>query len=794
MIVMKLSMKWLKDYVNINVTPQEYANAMTMSGSKVEGYEVEGSSIENVVVGKILSISKHPDADKLLVCSVDVARAEPLQVVTAATNINPGDLVPVALDGAVLANGTTIKSGKLRGVESQGMLCSISELGLTLNDFPEAASDGIFILEQDCQPGQSIQEAIGLNDTVVEFEITSNRPDCFSVIGLARETAATFNLPLTLHEPKIKGGISSADTRLEVDIKDKDLCSRYIAKVVKNARIAPSPRWMRERLRASGIRPINNIVDITNYVMLEYGQPLHAFDYRFIEGSKINVRRAVKGETITTLDGEVRELDQTMLVIADERKPIAVAGIMGGEYSGVMDDTKTIVFESACFFGPSVRVTAKKLGMRTDSSSRFEKGLSAQNCLPAIIRACELVEMLDAGDVCDEIIDCDYSDKSARYIDFDANWINSFLGTDIAPQDMKDYLSRLGFEVERYKIKVPHFRTDIENKYDISEEIARLYGYDNIPITQLRGVAEGKRTHEQKFESLVASVLLAQGLSEIMTYSFISPKQYDKILMPKDSPLRDSVVISNPLGEDMSIMRTTALPSMLEILSRNYNNRNSYAWLFELATEYINKGLNELPDENKKVVIGMYGNNADFYTLKGIVEQLLDSACIADYDMQADDKQYAYHPERCAVVTAKGTQIGVLGELHPTVCENFEIDQRVYAAELDFNAMLCAAKAEKKYKTLPKFPSVTRDLALICDISLAVGEIRKVIKAAAGDILENIELFDIYTGQQIPQGKKSVAYSLTLRSDKATLTDKEVDKVINNIILALSQINVEIRA
>lgn len=790
---MKLSKKWLNDFVKIDIPSKDYANAMTMSGSKVEGFEIEGSDIKNVVVGKILSVSKHPNADKLSVCMIDVAREKPLQVVTGATNIKEGDLVPVALDGAFLPDGKTIKTGELRGVLSEGMLCSISELNLTKHDFPDAVEDGIFILDKSCKVGQDITEAIGLNDTVFEFEITSNRPDCLSVIGLARETAATYNLPFTVPTPKVKGSNGDISDYLRVTIQDKDLCSRYIAMMVKNVRIAPSPKWMRERLRASGVRPINNIVDITNYVMLEYGQPMHAFDYRFIEGGHIIVRRAVKGEAITTLDGVEHPLKESMLTIADEKKPIALAGVMGGEYSGIMDDTQTIVFESANFNPASVRTTAKELGMRTDSSSRFEKGLSPQMCLPAILRACELVEMLGAGEVVGGIIDCDYSVTKPVIIDFDPKWINEFLGTEIPEHDMRDYLTRLGFELDGNKIMVPHFRSDIETKFDIAEEIARLYGYDNIPTTALRGTAQAHKTREQKFKDLVISTLLAQGLDEIKTYSFISPKLYDKIRMPKDSPQRRSVTISNPLGEDTSIMRTTALPSMLQVLSTNYNNRNESAWLFEIATEYIPKGENELPEEKQSIIIGLYGDNADFFTIKGIVEELLDKVNISGYEFTSSSDYYAFHPGRCAEIIAKCKTIGVVGEIHPIVAENNDILEKVYAACLDINLMLESVGEAKQYTPLPKFPAVMRDLALVCDEDMPVGLVQKMIKESAGEYLESIELFDIYKGKQIAENKKSVAFNLTLRSNKSTLTDEESDKIVGKIISELAKINVHLR-
>lgn len=583
---MNLSMKWLSDYVDVNVTPREYSEALTMSGSKVEGYEIEGEEITNVVVGKILSIEKHPDADKLVVCQVNVGETD-VQIVTGATNVFEGALVPVALSGATLPNGVKIKKGKLRGVESCGMMCSVAELNVTVNDFPGAIEDGILIITEDCKPGDDIHEALGLNDISVEFEITSNRPDCLSVIGLARETAVTFGKPLTLHTPEIKNETGDIKDLLSVEVKNTELCKRYIARAVKNVKIAPSPRWMRERLRASGVRPINNLVDITNYVMLEYGQPMHAFDLKYVKGSKIVVRNANEGESIVTLEGVEHALSPEMLVIADENAPSAVAGVMGGEYSGINDDTNTVIFESACFDGASVRKTAKKLGLRTESSARFEKGLDPNNCMPAVQRACELVEMLGAGEVVGSYIDIDNSDKAPVQIKYDYEWTNRFIGIDLEKERHIEILESLGFTFDGDICTAPTFRSDIEHKADLAEEVARIYGYNNIPTVPMAGMAKAGLTDRQKFERKLSETLLSCGCSETCTYSFISPKFYDKINLPEDSELRNSLKIINPLGEDTSIMRTTAIPSMLNVLSLNYNNRNSAAYMYELATEYI---------------------------------------------------------------------------------------------------------------------------------------------------------------------------------------------------------------
>lgn len=791
---MNLSTKWLKDFVDIDVKPRDFAEALTMSGSKVEGFEIEGQELSNIVVGKVLEIEKHPDADKLHICQVDVGKDEPVQIVTGAQNVKQGDIVPVAMDNSVVAGGKKIKKGKLRGVVSNGMLCSLGELGLTKNDFPYAIEDGIFIIQEDCQIGQDIKEALGLNDTVFEFEITSNRPDCLSVIGLARETAVTYNKPLKLHTPQVKAGHGNANDHLSVDIIDDDLCYRYCAAIVENIKIEPSPRWLRERLRASGVRPINNIVDITNYVMLEYGHPMHAFDLRYIDDAKINVRRAKDGEKITTLDGVERNLKSDMLVIADANKPVAVAGVMGGEYSSIMDDTTTIVFESACFSGPSVRITAKELGMRTDSSARFEKGLDPANCMPALMRACELTEMLNAGEVLNGFIDCDKSDKTPRTVKFEPDWINKFLGIECPREKMVKILTDLGFKLDGDDIIVPSFRTDIEHKADIAEEIARIYGYNVIPITQLRGSIQAQLTDKQHFESLVNETMLSLGCSEIYTFSFISPKYYDKILMPSDSPLRKSVKISNPLGEDTSIMRTTSLPSMCETLSRNYNNRNANASLYEITTEYFPTKENELPIEKQSVVIGMYGQDIDFYSIKGIVEQLLEKADVYDYDIKAVSDNPSFHPGRCAELSINGQYLGIIGELHPQVLENYEIGMRAYAAIIDFDTMYNNRKPEKQYKPLPRFPAVTRDIAFLCDDSIPVLTLQRAISSAAGDRLESISLFDVYKGKQIPEGKKSVAYNMVLRSKDSTLTDTDADAIMKRIIKALTALGAELRS
>lgn len=601
---MNLSKRWLHDYVNLDVSDQQFADDMTLSGSKVESFETEGADIKNVIVGKVVSLVKHPDSDHLWICQIDVGAKDNIQIVTGAQNLNVNDVVPVAMDDSFVSGGHHIKKGKLRGVESNGMLCSLGELGLTIHDFPYAIEDGIFVLGDDCDKtlGKDIHEAIGLDDVITEFEITSNRADCLSITGLAREAAATFDSNLVIPEPAVKKTHGDVNDFLSVEIKEPSLCYRYAGAVVENVRVKPSPRWMRERLRACGVRPINNIVDITNFVMLEYGQPMHAFDLRYLDGHKVIVRKALDGEKITTLDGVERALKPEMLVIADENKPVAVAGVMGGEYSGIMDDTTTIVFESAMFNGVSVRRTAKALGMRTEASARYEKELDATGCLRSLKRALQLVEELDAGDIVGGVVDCDHSDKTPVTLPFEPEWVNNFIGIDVSAEEQKKILEKIDFKVENGVITAPSFRNDIEHQADISEEIARFYGYDKIPDRALSGVADGRYTDRQKLEKLVTDVMLSEGLSEVCTYTFISPKQYDKLRLPADSPRRDSVKIMNPLGEDTSIMRTTAVPSMLDVLSRNYNNRNPKAAMFEIAVSLSRAALRSFPRSRRTLL------------------------------------------------------------------------------------------------------------------------------------------------------------------------------------------------
>lgn len=795
---MDISMKWLADYVDIDEPIKKFCYDMTMTGSKVEGYEEEGAKVTNTVVGRILSKSKHENADALFVCSVDIGREEPVQIVTNAKNVKEGDLVPVALDGATLPEGK-IKKGKIRGVESYGMFCGLDTLGLTLHDFPYADPEGVFVIEEDCKPGDDIHAAIGLDDTTVEFEITSNRADCLSVLGIAREAAATFQKPFNYKKPEYKGVSEDINKYLSVNVENTDLCHRYIGGIVKNVKIQPSPRWMRERLRACGVRPINNLVDITNYVMLEYGQPMHAFDIRYLAGGKINIRNAHAGEKITTLDGVDRVLSPEMLVIADAEKPVAVAGVMGGEYSGIMDDTQTVVFESACFDGASVRRTAKKLGMRTDASARFEKGLDAHGCMPAILRAFELCELLGCGEPLNSVIDCDYNTRPQAVVPFDPDWTNAFLGTDIPAQDMVGYLEKIGFEVRDGNVYSPSFRIDIESKADIAEEIARFYGYNNIKGTIITGIANAKLTDRQKLERKVESACISMGLNQINTFSFISPKYYDKIRLPQNSSLRKSVVITNPLGEDTSVMRTTVLPSMCEVVARNYNYRNPEAALFEIGTEYIVTGEDTLPLEPVRLAVGMYGNGTDFYSVKGVVEELLDTLGISEYEIEAAgegcgfDEVSAFHPGRVAVAKVDGKPLAVFGELHPDVLETYGIGVRAYAAKVLITELLDIDIPEKTYKPLPKYPATTRDISLICGDEIPVALLEKLIKEAVGGILEKVTLFDVYRGEQIESGKKSVAFSVAMRSHDGTLTDEQADAAMKRVVKALSKINAEVR-
>ena len=785
---MKLSREWLGEYTTIGAPDKEYCDAMTMSGSKVEGWEVTGSEISRVVVGRVLSMERHTNSDHMWVCKIDVGGERELQIVTGAQNVNIGDLVPVALDGSTLPGGKEIHTGKLRGELSEGMLCSLGELGLEQRDFPYAIEDGIFILEEDCLPGDDIREVCGLNDSVVEFEITNNRPDCLSVRGLARESACTFHTPLTFAEPTVTAGHGDIHEKLSVEIKDAELCPRYTARMVKNIKIAPSPKWMRRRLRASGVRPINNIVDITNYVMLEYGQPMHAFDYACLHDGKIIVRRAEEGESLRTLDGNDHALTPGMLVIADPEGPVALAGVMGGANSEITDETTTIVFESANFLGHSIRKTAIALGMRTDASGRFEKGLDLFATVPAVDRACELVEMLGAGEVFDGTIDVLAKEPETTFIELDDKRINALLGTDIPREFMTDTLTSLGFELNGNTLTVPSWRGDCTMLADIAEECARFWGYNKIEATDIRGAAtQGGYSEKTLFVRKLGTACRAMGYTEVVTYSFVSPSSLDKIKVPADSPLRDNYRILNPLGEDTSVMRTTALPSMLGVLSTNLSRRNMEAKLYEMATVYKKQPGKVLADERTVLTLGAYGGDVDFFALKGAVEALLCAARTPDVRFTADTETAAFHPGRCAAVWSGDTRLGTLGQIHPDVCAAYGLDGATYCAEIDVVLLHDLEGAEPVYTPLPRFPAITRDIAVVCDASVPVGELTECIRKAEKNVLRGVKLFDVYTGVGIPEGKKSVAFSLTLRSDDGTLTDDHAEEAVRAVLDALRE-------
>ena len=785
---MKLSREWLGEYTTIGAPDKEYCDAMTLSGSKVEGWEVTGSEISRVVVGRVISMERHTNSDHMWVCKIDVGGERELQIVTGAQNVNIGDLVPVALDGSTLPGGKEIRTGKLRGELSEGMLCSLGELGLEQRDFPYAIEDGIFILEEDCFPGDDIREVCGLNDSVVEFEITNNRPDCLSVRGLARESACTFHTPLTFAEPTVTAGHGDIHEKLSVEIKDAELCPRYTARMVKNIKIAPSPKWMRRRLRASGVRPINNIVDITNYVMLEYGQPMHAFDYACLHDGKIIVRRAEEGESLRTLDGNDHALTPGMLVIADPEGPVALAGVMGGANSEITDETTTIVFESANFLGHSIRKTAIALGMRTDASGRFEKGLDLFATVPAVDRACELVEMLGAGEVFDGTIDVLAKEPETTFIELDDKRINALLGTDIPREFMADTLTSLGFELNGNTLTVPSWRGDCTMLADIAEECARFWGYNKIEATDIRGAAtQGGYSEKTLFVRKLGTACRAMGYTEVMTYSFVSPSSLDKIKVPADSPLRDNYRILNPLGEDTSVMRTTALPSMLGVLSTNLNRRNMEAKLYEMATVYKKQPGKMLADERTVLTLGAYGGDVDFFALKGAVEALLCAARTPDVRFTADTETAAFHPGRCAAVWSGDTRLGTLGQIHPDVCAASGLDGATYCAEIDVVLLHDLEGAEPVYTPLPRFPAITRDIAVVCDAAVPVGELTECIRKAEKNVLRGVKLFDVYTGVGIPEGKKSIAFSLTLRSDDGTLTDDHAEEAVRAVLDALRE-------
>ena len=787
---MKLNRKWLhEEFVDLShISDKEFVETMTVAGQKVETYERMDAEIKNVVVGKVVSIVRHENSDHMWVCQVDVGQEEPVQIVTGAQNVHEGDLVPAALHNSYLPGGIHITKGKLRGVKSNGMLCGLEELGLTLNDYPEAILDGIWILNaENCKVGDDINLVIGNDDTIVDFEITNNRPDCYSIIGLAREAAAAFDKPMRHHEPMVKGSnVGSMYDMLDVEVPAESLCNRYSSRMVKNVKIAPSPKWLRQRLRANGVRPINNIVDITNYVMLEYGQPMHAFDYRYVASGKIIVREAEEGETLTTLDGNVRELKPGMLVIADESKPIGLAGIMGGENSEILDDTTTVVFESANFNGTSIRQTALALGMRTESSGKFEKNLDPMMTVPAVQRACELVELLECGDVMDGIIDIINYVPAPRTLELEPEKINRLLGTEISEEDMVSYLKRLEIPVEGRTIHAPSFRPDLNLMADIAEEVGRLYGYNEIPTTAFKNSTQGGYSPFMVLENKAGQLCRSLGYSEIITYSFVSPAIFDQIRLPGDSPLRNALKIQNPLGEDTSIMRTIALPSMLDILSRNFAYHNKNVKLYEMAKIYLPVEDQVLPEEPKMLMLGTYGDGISFFTLKGELEAVFAGLRVKKACYTAVKDNPSFHPGRCAKISVDGVDIGVIGQIHPLVAANYGIDVDVYCAEIDFTKLFNLRLPDATYTPLPKYPSVSRDLSLICDEAVTVAQVEDVITGSAGKLLRGVKLFDIYRGAGVPEGKKSMAFSLELRADDRTLTDADSEGVVAKVLSALA--------
>ena len=788
---MKLNRKWLnEEFVDLsNVSDKEFVETLTVFGQKVETWERMDAEIKNVVVGKVISMVRHPNSDHMFICQVDVGAGEPVQIVTGAQNVHEGDLVPTALHNSWLPGGVHITRGKLRGEVSNGMLCSFAELGLTQNDLPGAYADGIWILnDEDCTIGEDINLVIGNDDTIVDFEITNNRPDCYSIIGLAREAAAAFGKQMKHHEPVVNGSdAGSIYEHLDVEVPATELCNRYSSRMVANVKIGPSPKWLRQRLRANGVRPINNIVDITNYVMLEYGQPMHAFDYRYVSSGKIVVREAEEGETLTTLDGTVRPLKAGILVIADDTKPIGLAGIMGGENSEIVDDTTMVVFESANFNGTSIRQTALALGMRTEASGKFEKNLDPMMTIPAVQRACELVEMLNCGDVLDGIIDIINYVPQPKTLPLEVDKINRLLGTEISKEEMVRYLNLLEIPVEGDTIHVPSFRPDLNLMADVAEEVGRAYGYNEIPTTAFKNSTQGGYTEEMKLEAKAGTLCRGMGYSEIITYSFTSPTVFDQIRISADSPLRVALRIQNPLGEDTSIMRTIALPSMMEILSRNNAYHNKSVKLYEIAKIYLPVEGQPLPEEPKMLVLGTYGANETFFTLKGELEAVFAGLRLKKAAFRAEKNNPSYHPGRCAAVSIDGVDVGVMGQVHPLVAKNYGIDMDVYCAEINFTKLLSCRLPDATYTPLPKYPAVTRDLALICDEHITVAQAEEVITAAAGKLLRDVKLFDIYRGVGVPEGKKSMAFSLELRADDRTLTDTDSEGVVTKVLASLKE-------
>lgn len=805
---MKTSLEWIKSMVpDLECTAQEYMDAMTLSGSKVECFEKLDADLDKIVIGQIEKIEKHPDADKLIICQVNVGAQELLQIVTGAPNVKEGDKVPVVLDGGRVAGGhdgkktpggVKIKKGKLRGVESFGMMCSIEELGSTKDMYPESPEYGIYIFPEDAVVGASAVEALGLDNVVFEYEITSNRVDCFGVIGLAREAAATFRKEFKPPVVAATGNSEDVNDYIKVSVEDTELCPRYTARVVKNIKIAPSPKWMQRRLAAHGIRPINNIVDITNYVMEEYGQPMHAYDLETIEERQIVVKRAQKDEKFVTLDGQERTMDDSVLMICDGKKAIGIAGIMGGENSMITDDVKTMLFESACFDGTNIRLSSKKVGLRTDASGKFEKGLDPNNAIAAIDRACQLVEELGAGEVVGGVVDVYGKVKEGRRIPFEPEKYNRLLGTEIEPETMLSYFEMLdlGYDKESNEVIIPTWRQDLECDADLAEEVARFYGYDKIPTSLPNGEATtGKLSFKLRVEEVARNIAEFCGFSQAMTYSFESPKVFDKLLIEEDSPLRKTVVITNPLGEDFSIMRTISLNGMLTSLATNYNRRNQDVRLYELGNIYLPKQVpvTELPEERMQFTLGMYGNG-DFYTMKGVVEEFFDKVGMykkCEYD--PNNKKPFLHPGRQAEIVYDGTVVGYLGEIHPIVANSYAIKERVYVAVLDMPYIVEYATFDRKYKGIAKFPAVSRDLSMVVPKEVLAGDIEKVFDEKGGQYLESYALFDIYEGAQIKRGYKSLAYTLTFRAKDKTLEDADIQSGMNKILKKLEEMGIELR-
>lgn len=807
---MNTPISWIKAYVpDLNVDVQEFVDKMTLSGSHVEGYEKKDKNLKNIVVGKIESMEKHPDADKLVVCQVNVG-AEKLQIVTGAKNVKEGDLIPLVLDGGKVAaahgddkeypDGIDIKKGKLRGVESNGMMCGIEELGSSREFYPEAPEDGVYVFPEDSgvKPGDDAIHALGLDDTIVEYEITSNRVDCFSMIGMAREAAATFNKPFYAPEIKETGNDKDVNDFIKVTVEDEELCKRYCARVVENIKIGPSPKWMQDRLRAMGIRSINNLVDITNYVMEEYGQPMHAFDLSTIAGNEIIVKRAKDGDKFVTLDGQERQLDSDVLMINDGEKPVAIAGIMGGENSMITDNVKTVLFESACFDGTNIRLSSKRIGLSTDSSFKFTKGLDPNNAIDAINRACQLVEEMGCGDVVGGVVDVYPNPVKEKILPFEPDRYNSLLGTDISKDEMLKIFEKLELKYNEADntLTIPTFRQDLSCMADLAEEVARFYGYDNIPVSLPKGEATvGKKPFNQRVDDVAREICERNGFSGGMTYSFESPKVFDKLLFPADAKERQAIVISNPLGEDFSIMRTVSLNGMLTSLATNYNRRNKAARLYELGNIYIPKALplTELPEEKMRLTLGMYGEG-DFFDLKGVVEEFLEKLGVNGAECEPCNDICFLHPGRQARIMKGKLDLGFLGQVHPEVGDNYNIKTDAYVAVLNMEVLTMISTFDRKYEGIAKFPASTRDLSMVMDKSLFVGQIEHVIAKNAGKILESCELFDVYEGEQVGEGKKSVAFSLIFRAKDRNLESAEVDKAVEKVLSALKDLGIELRS